>query len=94
MTNETNFITDTWNFDVWGETTFRAGVTDNDYLYAGERFDQTTKLYHLRARYMDPKTGTFMTMDTFQGNMHDPMSLHKYMYANANPITFTNPTQE
>jgi hypothetical protein len=24
--------------------------------------------------------------------MHDPMSLHKYMYANANPITNTDPT--
>jgi hypothetical protein len=31
-------------------------------------------------------------MDTFQGNMHDPMSLHKYMYANANPISNTDPT--
>jgi RHS repeat-associated protein len=67
-------------------------VTENDYLYAGERFDQTTKLYHLRARYMDPSTGTFMTMDTFQGNMQDPMSLHKYLYANANPISNTDPT--
>jgi hypothetical protein len=33
-----------------------------------------------------------MSMDTYQGNMHDPMSLHKYMYANANPITNTDPT--
>jgi hypothetical protein len=41
---------------------------------------------------MDPKTGTFMSMDTFQGNMHDPMSLHKYMYANANPIGNIDPT--
>jgi hypothetical protein len=41
---------------------------------------------------MDPKTGTFMSMDTYQGNMHDPMSLHKYMYANANPISNTDPT--
>jgi hypothetical protein len=41
---------------------------------------------------MDPKTGTFMSMDTYQGNMHDPISLHKYMYANANPISNTDPT--
>lgn len=92
LANEANLITDTWDFNAWGETTFRSGVTDNDYLYAGERFDKTTELYHLRARYMDPKTGTFMTMDTYEGNMHDPASLHKYMYANANPITNTDPT--
>jgi RHS repeat-associated protein len=92
LANESNFITDTWNFDAYGEITFSTGVTENDYLYAGERFDRTTELYHLRARYMDPKTGTFMSMDTYQGNMHDPMSLHKYMYANANPISNTDPT--
>ena len=39
-------------------TTNGAGETENDYLYAGERFDRTTELYQLRARYMDPKTGT------------------------------------
>jgi RHS repeat-associated protein len=92
LANEANFITDTWNFDAYGEITFSTGVTENDYLYAGERFDRTTELYHLRGRYMDPKTGTFMSMDTYQGNMHDPMSLHKYMYANANPISNTDPT--
>jgi RHS repeat-associated protein len=92
LANEANFVTDTWNFDAWGEITFHTGVTENDYLYAGERFDRTTELYQLRARYMDPKTGTFMTMDTYQGNMHDPVSLHKYMYANANPITNVDPT--
>jgi RHS repeat-associated protein len=92
LANESNFITDTWNFDAYGEIMFSTGVTENDYLYAGERFDRTTELYHLRARYMDPKTGTFMSMDTYQGNMHDPISLHKYMYANANPISNSDPT--
>ena len=92
LANEANFITDTWNFDAWGEITFHTGVTENDYLYAGERFDQTTELYQLRARYMDPKTGTFMSMDTYQGNMHDPLSLHKYLYANANPVSNIDPT--
>jgi len=62
------------------------------YLYAGEQYDRTTELYYLRARYMDPAAGVFISMDTYQGNMHDPASLHKYMYANANPITNTDPT--
>ena len=29
----------------------------------------------LRARYMDPKTGTFLSLDPYQGNRHDPASL-------------------
>ncbi len=92
LANGTGQTTDTWTYDAWGETTSRTGVTENDYLYAGERFDRTTELYQLRARYMDPKTGTFLSLDPYQGNRHDPASLHKYMYANANPVNNVDPT--
>ena len=68
LANYTGQTTDTWTYDAWGETTSRTGVTENDYLYAGERFDRTTELYQLRARYMDPKTGTFLSLDPHQGN--------------------------
>ena len=92
LANGTGQTTDTWTYDAWGETTSRTGVTENDYQYAGERFDRTTELYQLRARYMDPKTGTFLSLDPHQGNRHDPASLHKYMYANANPVNNVDPT--
>ena len=92
LANGTGQTTDTWTYDAWGETTSRTGVTENDYQYAGERFDQTTELYQLRARYMDPKTGTFLSLDPHQGNRQDPLSLHKYLYANANPVNNTDPT--
>ena len=35
---------------------------------------------------MDSSTGTFTSMDTYGGSLSDPMSLHKYLFANANPI--------
>ena len=92
LANGTGQTTDTWTYDAWGETTSRTGVTENDYQYAGERFDRTTELYQLRARYLDPKTGTFLSLDPYQGNRHDPASLHKYMYANANPVNNVDPT--
>ena len=31
-------------------------------------------------------------MDTYQGSIFDPTSLHKYLYANANPVTYSDPT--
>ena len=92
LANESGQVTDRWTYDAWGETTSRTGVTENDYQYAGERFDRTTELYQLRARYMDPKTGTFLSLDPHQGNRQDPLSLHKYLYANANPVNNTDPT--
>ena len=56
------------------------------------QLDSTTGLYYLRARYMDPSTGTFISMDTYGGSIFDSVSLHKYLYANANPVMNSDPT--
>lgn len=39
---------------------------------------------------MNPSTGTFISMDSYQGSIYDPVSLHKYLYANANPVMYTD----
>jgi RHS repeat-associated protein len=55
-------------------------------------YDEESGLYYLRARYMDPSTGTFTSMDSYEGRMSDPDSLHKYLYANANPVVYKDPS--
>jgi|GEM_PF-5219385 len=44
------------------------------------------------ARWMNPSTGRFHTMDTFEGDQRNPQSLHKYTYAHANPVDLKDPT--
>jgi RHS repeat-associated protein len=41
---------------------------------------------------MDTDRGRFWTMDVWEGVIRDPASLHKYMYANANPVSFVDPS--
>jgi len=41
---------------------------------------------------MNPETGRFVSMDTYEGNIFDPVSLHKYLYANCNPVNSIDPT--
>ncbi len=41
---------------------------------------------------MDPVTGTFTSMDTYAGILSDPMSLHKYLFANSNPVMYSDPS--
>lgn len=61
-------------------------------LYAGEQFDTNAQMYYNRARYYDQNTGRFNRTDPFAGNMQDPQSLHKYLYAHCNPINGIDPT--
>lgn len=92
LANGNGKITDTYTYDAWGNLTASTCSTVNTYLYCGEQQDSTTGLYYLRARYMNPATGTFISMDTYQGSTFDPISLHKYLYANANPVMFIDPS--
>ena len=41
---------------------------------------------------MDTSAGRFISQDTYQGNINDPVSLHKYLYANANPVAYSDPS--
>ena len=87
-----NSITDTYVYDAYGNLLKQTGMTDNDYLYTGEQYNVSTGLYYLRARYMNPETGTFTSMDSYAGTLDNPVSLHKYLYANANPVMYTDPS--
>jgi len=59
---------------------------------SGEQYDPDLGLYYLRARYYNPATGRFMSRDPLDGNQLDPKSLHKYLYANGDPINRVDPT--
>ena len=92
LANESGVITDTYCYDAFGNLLKSKGSTKNCYRYCGEQFDETTGLYYLRARYMDTSTGRFISQDSYQGSISDPVSLHKYLYANANPVTYSDPS--
>lgn len=45
-----------------------------------------------QARYLNTDAGRFTTMDTFPGDEQEPMSLHKYVYAEDDPIDHIDPS--
>ncbi len=92
LTDVSGNITDRYDYDAFGNLISTTGSTQNKYLYSGEQLDVNIGFYYLRSRYLSPMIGRFMSMDSFAGNIHDPVSLHKYLYANANPINMIDPT--
>ena len=92
LTNENGVATDTYHYDAFGVLLTRTGEIGNDYLYTGEQRDAGLGQYYLRARYYDQGVGRFTQLDTWAGSNHDPVTLHKYLYANADPVSFSDPT--
>ena len=92
LTDSAGAITDTYDFSAYGSLIDGTGNTKNKYLFAGEQFDVNLDNYYLRARYYDPGVGRFTSMDTWAGRSRNPISLNKYLYGNANPVSHTDPS--
>lgn len=41
---------------------------------------------------MDPRTGRFASQDPFEGLILEPLTLHRYLYASADPVNRTDPS--
>jgi RHS repeat-associated protein len=92
LTDENGEVTDTYIYDAYGNVVGSAGTTANDYRFAGEQFDGTLGQYYLRQRYYDPNSGRFTRRDTWEGRHQEPITLHKYLYANSNPVSYVDPS--
>jgi RHS repeat-associated protein len=91
LTNSAGTVTDTYEYDAFGNDVYHTGTTPNNYLYRGEQYDPDLALYYLRARYYNPVTGRFLSRDPEDGKAKDPASLHKYLYAGGDPVNAIDP---
>ncbi|HWA28214.1 MAG TPA: LamG-like jellyroll fold domain-containing protein [Lacunisphaera sp.] len=93
LTDASGAITENYDYDAFGILTYASTSNLNtEHLYRGERFDTDIGQYSLRARFYNQATGRFWNQDCYEGSASDPMSLHKYLYANANPVSFLDPS--
>ena len=46
----------------------------------------------MRARYYASDTGRLISQDIWQGNVDNPITLNHWVYANANPVNYTDPS--
>jgi RHS repeat-associated protein len=106
LTNVADSITDTYEYDAFGNEVNHTGTTPNNYLYRAEQYDSDLGLYYLRARYYNPVTGRFMSRDPQEymplkwtgplksnGKLPiDPKKLHKYLYGEGDPVNYVDPS--
>jgi len=92
LTNSTGVVTDTYDYDAFGDLINQMGSTPNNYLFAGEQYDAALGLYYNRARYLNTSTGRFWSLDTDSGDPEVPRSLHKYLYVSNDPVNGIDPS--
>ncbi len=92
LTDSAEGVTDTYVYEAFGDLLHRTGITENSYLFTGEQYDPNAGFYYLRARYYNAENGRFLTSDPWQGNIYDPLTIHKYLYTANNPVIFIDPS--
>lgn len=82
----------TYAYDAYGNVTVSGNNVANPYQYNAEYVDDVTGLQYLRARYYRAETGSFITADTYAGEIENPLSLNRYTYTHNNPIMGKDPS--
>ncbi len=96
-----------YTYDSFGRTQPCTAVT-NPFAYAGREYDSESGLYYMRARYYDPVTGRFASVDPlnltgrvlqaqYGGSgallaQRSPQQLNPYSYGINNPLGFRDPS--
>lgn len=79
------------SYSPYDETIDSVGTFNTSFGFTSEMTDDTG-LINLRARWYSPSEGRFIMKDSWSGDYRNPITLVKWLYANANPVMYTDPT--
>ncbi|MBI2940492.1 MAG: RHS repeat-associated core domain-containing protein, partial [Chloroflexi bacterium] len=92
ITNALGEVVQTCQTDEFGIATLTEGYVSQPFQYTGEQRDGESGLVYLRARMYDPQIGRFLQRDPLIGAIRSPLSLNRFGYALANPLSFVDPS--
>ncbi len=86
-------VTDALRYDGYGVTIDTDGAFESPWKYQGALnvAPNANPLYDLRARMYAPSLGAFTSLDSVLGNAANPLSMNRFLYAEANPTTLIDP---
>jgi RHS repeat-associated protein len=87
LTDQSKAVVATYTYDAYGQHTASTGSAPNPFRYAGQYRDAESGLYYLRARYYDPATQQFLTVDPALAATEQA-----YAYAAGSPLNATDPS--
>jgi RHS repeat-associated protein len=82
-------ITATYDYTPYGTTAL--GTPPNGPGYTGHVNDPETNLVYMQARYYDPTTGHFLSVDPVAPSVGNSFNFNRYGYASNNPVVNIDP---
>ena len=92
LTDESGTVVNSYAYSPWGEIRTQTESVKNPIKYAGEYYDDELDMLYLRARYYDPQTGRFISLDAEKGSIQNPMDMNRYVYCRNNPLKYVDPS--
>jgi RHS repeat-associated protein len=87
LTNSAGSTVATYTYGPYGNVIGQTGTATNPFQFAGAYSDSESDLIYLDARYYDPTTGQFTSVDPLQMATEQP-----YQYATDDPLNLIDPT--
>jgi RHS repeat-associated protein len=91
IANSSGDVTLLKSYEPYGSVLNSQGSATSIFGYAGEQIDNTGLIY-LRARYMQPGLGIFLSRDPWSGDELRPGSMNGWNYGLGNPVKYTDPS--
>jgi RHS repeat-associated protein len=93
LANSAGNVVQSYSYDAYGNAIgFNPSAAYTSLLYNAEWFQANIGMQYLRARWYSASIGRFVSSDTFDGYSDEPLTFHKYLYGNANPIHGRDPS--
>ncbi len=92
LLDENGTMVNEYTYDIWGKTISSRESVYNDLKYASEILDSETNNYYLRARYYSPETHRFISVDSYEGELKNPLSMNQNIYCYNNPLIYVDPS--
>ncbi len=79
------------SYEPYGSVLTSNGTATSIFGYGGEQLD-TSGLIYLRARYLQPRLGIFLSRDPWDGDVMQPGSVNGFNYTKENPVNEIDPS--
>ena len=92
LTDGEGRLTGTYRYTASGELSYGGARYENEYTYNGESYNPNVECQYLRARYYSVARGSFLTQDSYLGELWQPLTWNRYNYCVSSWPNYRDPS--